>query len=137
MLELARVEQTGHAAVDVLVMIRLVEVPEWEPLVMRAFGLLEPETLMGRLVVGHGDLHELNVLRRAAGAPGSPLMVIDFDRVMKLPAGMDLGAMMVDCCLIPGNSYPPLEHRREAVAAYKKALGEEVVAKLGRVEESD
>ena len=44
--------------------------------------LLPPESLMGRTVVAHNDLHDRNIMRRAAGGGPGDLVIIDFDRVM-------------------------------------------------------
>ena len=79
--------------------------------------LLAPDTLMGRLVVGHGDLKFENVMVRSTSTAEKPqLVILDFDRVMRMQAACDLG-----CILLTdgGNKFfPPLENRRAIAQGY-------------------
>lgn len=128
-LEAAQVEATGNAAVDLILGSRLVGMdPKFEPMVLRLFGLFGPRTLMGRLVVGHGDVHEMNILRR--NPQTSELVLIDFDRVMRMPAACDLG-VLIQLVGVEG-PLPPLEHRQEMARSYLEAIGAEEAAQWER-----
>ena len=82
----------------------------------RIFRLLEPDTLMGRLVVGHGDLKYDNTMIRETSTAADPqLVLIDYDRVMLLTAGCDLGSYLHDG---ETRKYPPLASRRALAEGY-------------------
>ena len=93
--------------------------------------LVGPDTLVGRLVVGHGDLHARNMIRRrSVEAPGD-ILFIDFDGVCRMAAGYDLayGLSFFWDGSLGGvdRKYPSLEHRRVAVQAYIDAVGKESI----------
>ena len=107
------------------------------PLVPAVFGLLDPGSLMGRLVVGHGDLHDKNLMRRQARGQAGDLVIIDFDRVMRMTAGYDFGAYLASHDSKPMDSgekapYPPLAYRLAAAQAYIDAIGPAECAKWSR-----
>lgn len=89
--------------------------------IVEATKLQDPASLMGRLVVGHGDLHNKQLLRREKGTHGD-LAVIDYDRCSRMPAGADFAPS-----LAAGTVYPSLEMRRAAAEAYVAAVGPKVV----------
>ena len=82
------------------------------------FDLLEPNSFMGRLVVGHGDLKYDNTMIRSSSTYAHPeLVLIDYDRVMRLPTAADLGCYLHD----PepkSKKYPPLSNRRALAEGY-------------------
>ena len=82
----------------------------------RIFELLEPNTLMGRLVVGHGDLKYDNTMIRETSTRQDPqIVLIDYDRVMRMTAAADLGAYLHD---VETKKYPSLANRRAMAAGY-------------------
>ena len=82
---------------------------------------LEPASLLGRLVVGHGDAHGKNLMHRRSGGHGD-LVLIDLDFVGRYPAAYDLGSALAstDRRRMP---YPTVEQRRLVAQAYLSELG--------------
>ena len=77
---------------------------------------LEPNTLMGRLVVGHGDLAYDNTMIRETNTTQNPIFVlIDYDRVMRLTAGVDLGTYLHGG---ETQKYPSFGNRRAMAGGY-------------------
>ena len=113
----------GRSFIDILVTEHLTEgdVEGVAKLGKAIFGLLDPDSLMGRLVVGHGDLKYDNTMIRSSSSSASPdLVLIDYDRVMRLPAAADLGCYLHD----PeprSKKYPPLASRRAMAQGYRDA----------------
>lgn len=108
----------GKYFIDTLVTARLTEgsAAGVAEIGTRVFKLLEPDTLMGRLVVGHGDLKYGNTMIRNTSTADNPQVVlIDYDRVMLLTAGCDLGTYLHDG---ETRKYPPLASRRALAEGY-------------------
>ena len=84
------------------------------------FGLLEQDSVMARLVIGHGDLKYDNTIIRGSSTNEQPeLVLVDYDRVMRLPAAADLGCYLHDPG--PRNRYPSLPNRRALAEGYLSA----------------
>ncbi len=82
----------------------------------RLFRLLEPDSLMGRLVIGHGDLkYDNTIIRETSTADDPQLVLIDYDRVMRMTAGCDLGTYLHDG---ETKKYPSLANRRALAEGY-------------------
>ena len=86
-------------------------------------GFLDPKSLLGKLVVGHGDLHGGNIMHRTKGTDShGDLVAIDLDFVGRYPAAIDLGTALGSTMSGPYGSffnkgepigeYPSLEIRR-------------------------
>jgi len=88
----------------------------------RAYSILPSSSPLGRLVVGHGDLHSKNLMRRKAGVHGD-IVLIDFDRVHRMPAAVDIASSLLMSFLDDAEPYPSLESRSALVAAYINQLG--------------
>lgn len=121
--ELGSYQRFGRSFIDILVTEHLTEgdVEGVAQLGEAIFGLLDPNSLMGRLVVGHGDLKYDNTMIRSASTSANPdLVLIDYDRVMRLPAAADLGCYLHD----PeprSKKYPSLANRRALAKGYRDA----------------
>ena len=121
--ELGSYQRFGRSFIDILVTEHLTEgdVEGVAQLGKAIFGLLDPKSLMGRLVVGHGDLKYDNTMIRSTSTSANPnLVLIDYDRVMRLPAAADLGCYLHD----PeprSKKYPSLENRRALAKGYRDA----------------
>ena len=71
---------------------------------------------MGRLVVGHGDLKYDNTMIRETSTPQDPqIVLIDYDRVMRMTAAAVLGAYLHDA---ETKKYPSLTNRRAMASGY-------------------
>ena len=90
--------------------------------------LLPPGSLLGRSVVGHGDLHDGNLMRREAGGSKTDLVVCDFDRVAVMQAAADLGGYMGNRDGRYKKKWPMLEIRRAAATAYIENTPADVLA---------
>ena len=125
-LELGSYSSFGKCFLDILVTESLTEgkVKEVKEIGSALFALLEQGSLMARLVVGHGDLKYDNTIIRSSSDDERPeLVLIDYDRVMRLPAAADLGCYLHD----PeprSNKYPTLSNRRALADGYLGACSE-------------
>ena len=82
---------------------------------------LESGSLLGRLVVGHGDAHGKNLMHRHNGGHGD-LVLIDLDLVGRYPAALDLGTTLA--CSKPGAMpYPTVDQRKLVAQAYLSEVG--------------
>lgn len=97
-------------------------------LVAEACGLLEGRPLLGRLVVGHCDLHALNILRRESD--GS-LAMIGFEAPRRAIASVDLSHCLSLFVLEPELPYPSLQTRRAMVHAYAAAVSSDASLREG------
>ena len=119
-LEWGDYSRLGKCFIDILVTELKTEgnIEEVAQICRDIFDLLEPNSLMGRLVVGHGDLKYDNTMIRSSSTYAHPeLVLIDYDRVMRLPAAADLGCYLHD----PepkSKKYPPLSNRRALAEGY-------------------
>ena len=96
-------------------------------------GLLEPGSLMGRWVVGHGDAHGCNSMHKTEGGHGD-LLMIDLDFVGRFPAAVDLGTvfMMSMRSILgyffgagtPVGEWATLDQRRSMAQAYIDQMGD-------------
>ena len=101
----------------------------------RIASFLDPNSLMGRTVVGHGDLHGANMMRRRKDGKPGDLVLIDFDRVAHMHAANDLGGLMGNFDPEKDHAtgdWPPLENRLVAARAYIDATPKDVVAACTR-----
>lgn len=117
-LQLGRYDTYGKYFIDTLVTALKTEggVAVVAEIGQRIFGLLEPNTLMGRLVVGHGDLkYDNTMIRSSSNAEDPQIVLIDYDRVMRLTAGCDLGSYLHDG---ETRKYPSLTNRRALAQGY-------------------
>jgi len=91
---------------------------------------LDPASLLGRKVVGHGDAHGCNIMHRQPDTHGD-LVLIDLDLVGRMPAAIDLGTPL--CCAMNGpfgsffgrtpvGMYPSLAQRRRVAKAYLEGM---------------
>lgn len=90
----------------------------------KAYNLLSGGSLMGRLVIGHGDLQSKNLLRRTDGSRGH-MVLIDYDRVHSMPAAVDIGSSVLLSLNDPDDNYPSLANRQVFAAAYLNCVRED------------
>lgn len=106
------------------------------------YAQLPPDTLLGRMVVGHGDCHGANVMHSEVDGHGD-LVLIDLDFCGKFPAAIDVlgttlgmdGTGIVGYFFAGGSpvgEYPTLASRRLVAQAYLDGLGGDVVGKYKR-----
>ena len=95
---------------------------------------LSPNSLMGRVVVAHNDLHDGNILRRHENDKPGDLVFVDFGRCCLMQAGHDLGGYFASRDgNKPGKTHwPTLENRRACAQAYIDATPADVLAKCTR-----
>ena len=97
------------------------------------FKLLSPDSLMGRMVVGHNDLHDGNLMRRYDNNQPGDLVLIDFDRICMMQAGNDLGSYMsqIDTSKVE-SPWPSYEMRASFAQSYIDTMPEEVISNFSR-----
>ena len=95
---------------------------------------LSPNSLMGRVVVAHNDLHDGNILRRHESNKPGDIVLVDFGRCCLMQAGHDLGGYFASRDgNKPGKTHwPTLENRRACAQAYIDATPADVLAKCTR-----
>ena len=122
LLRIANYARNGKGLLDTLVCAVMTEgtAEGVEGVGERLYALLQPDSLMGRLVVGHGDLKVANVMVRESSTAADPkVVIIDFDRVMRMMAGIDLGCYIVKTP--ESKVYPTFEVRRALASGYIQA----------------
>eukprot|EP01052_Picozoa_sp_SAG31_P000936 SAG31_NODE_29_length_32663_cov_14.779695_23_plen_749_part_00 len=104
----------------------------------RLADLLPPESLLGRGVIGHLDLHGGNIMRRGAdGRPGD-LVLVDFDRVCHCQAANDLGGYLGNRDPekhehgIVDTHWPSLDNRKVCAQAYIDATSPDIIGRCTR-----
>merc|ERR1712166_130440 len=113
------------------------QVSEWFQLVALQIqkvilGMTDPNVLMDRVVMSHGDAHSKQFVARNVHSL-SELMIIDFDMMLYAPAWHDWGEPFsnngFNHMTLEPYPMPPLEERRAAARAYLKELGAEICQK--------